>query len=95
MKKLQVNDWKWSVGEGINDAREQDGYINGVVATRYGFVSVYSQGDERNVPHTDFRFIHKGVCYVRGINRRYSLRGIARIAKRFAKEITIQMRSVG
>lgn len=64
-------------------------WINGEVATPYGFVSVYAQSpdDGRNV-YTRFDFIHKATLYMRYFKRTFSERGTTTKARQFAKEIT-------
>jgi hypothetical protein len=72
----------------IRTKRGEDGWTEGVVPTRYGFVSVYAQGDARFSPHTRLDFIWAGRWYQRSFHgKRYSHRGLVTIAVRFAQEI--------
>ena len=89
MKKLKVNDNRHSIGEGysnIHHNKEYD-YLDGIVYTKHGIVSVYSQGDDRFTHSTFLCFAVNGRCYTRRINRRYSKRYLVTLAKRFADEI--------
>ncbi|MFN6475230.1 hypothetical protein [Nostoc sp. DedQUE07] len=68
------------------DGRE---YAKGQVATKYGFVLVYSEKqDNRN--YTYFRFIWDGTEYYRGIGKSYSQRYLVTLAHRYAEEIFLK-----
>jgi hypothetical protein len=72
----------------IRTKRGEDGWTEGVVPTRHGFVSVYAQGDAQYSHHTRLDFIWAGRWYQRNFcGKRYSHRGLVTVAVRFAKEI--------
>lgn len=89
--KLKIFNDEWAVGRGCsNITRHTVGgrhYDDGVVATPHGFVDVYAQGDNECYHMTSLRFIHKQMVYSRHIHKRMTRRGMAMVAKRFAKEI--------
>jgi hypothetical protein len=66
----------------------REGWLDGEVATPWGFVVCYAQGDKNNVNHTRLDFIHDGRLYTRSfLNKRFTQRGIKTKAMQFAKEI--------
>lgn len=89
MKKLKIFDDKMTVSRGFSriHKHENSSYLTGEVATPQGFTSVYTQGDNVHFPHTRIDFVHKGVLYMRNIEKRYSAQYLVTLAKRFAKEI--------
>jgi hypothetical protein len=67
---------------------KDNGYIEGCVATRWGFVKVYSQGyagDAKPVV-TSLCIILNGLDYYRNIDAAYSERYLVTLAARFAEE---------
>ena len=90
MKKLDINNYDFTVnrpGGNIRPDKEYD-YLEGNVSTKYGYVMVYTQGDQKLRHMTALWLIHNGRQYCRHINRRYSARGIVTKANRFAKEVS-------
>ncbi len=70
---------KWS------DKRD---FVQGFVATLYGYVNVYSE--KGNLAHTSFRFISEGIEYYRAIPKNYKERYLITLAKRYAEEISLK-----
>ena len=88
-----MNDWNMKVSEPWNRVfKHPDGYLEGCVITAHGIVYVYSQGGMKDgikdVPHTTMQFVQGGRVYNRGIDKRYTKRGLVTIAHRFAKEVS-------
>jgi hypothetical protein len=68
----------------------KEGWTDGEVATPWGFVSVYAQGDDNHYYHTRLDFIHNGRLYMRNFSgKRYTPRVIKTKAMRFAKEMVL------
>jgi hypothetical protein len=89
---MKIIDDKFSVGRGfsrIEIIKNASGdYDLGVVFTPHGIVSVYAQGDENYTHLTRIDIVREGTTYVRNFNgKRYSKRGISKVAKAFAKEV--------
>ena len=64
-------------------------WLDGEVITEQGMVSIYAQGDDNCFAHTRLDFVFEGRLHMRNYpNKRYTKRGIAMLAKRFAHEIT-------
>jgi hypothetical protein len=87
-KKAEHWDDNWRMSESCSNFTKDDmnefGYwVEGIISTRYGYVTTYSQED-----HTDIRFIWDGRMYSRGWQREYSQQFIVTLAKRFVREIT-------
>lgn len=61
--------------------------VDGYVATAWGYVVVYSQGDNNFKHVTHLQFIFNGFQYTRTFNKRYTPRGIKTKAMAFAQEI--------
>lgn len=61
-------------------------YLRGVVITPYGFVYVYSQGNQSSRNLSSFEFIWNGRKHDRRIRKRMTARGLATVATRFARE---------
>lgn len=55
--------------------------IVGEVLTRHGIVQAHSDDT-----HTNLRFCHNGRLYTRYLYRGYTVRGVCRMAAKFAKE---------
>lgn len=74
---------------GYNRSEERrEGWLDGEVATPWGFVCVYAQGNEFHSHHSRLDFIHNGVQYIRHFSgKRFTKRGIKTKAMQFAKEI--------
>jgi hypothetical protein len=90
-RKIETEEWSWSVKgkEHTSWIRDYQGWTEGSIATEWGIVSVYSQGDDRFSHSTRMDIVHDGRCIARNIyGKRYSKRGLVTLAKRFAKEIT-------
>lgn len=64
-------------------------FEDGIIFTPQGIVHVYSQGDkEKNHKQSTFlRMIYKGRMYLQRRKKRYSKRGLAIIAGKFAREV--------
>jgi hypothetical protein len=84
-----MTDWSMKLDRTIGRiSTHDDGYLYGVVITRDGVVDVYSQGGEDGmVPSTTMTFAMAGRMYSRTFKKRYSKRGLATVAARFAAEI--------
>lgn len=85
MSSTKTFDDSMAVSEGFSRIDNHAGWRDGVVATPQGFVTVYSQWGAN--PHSRIDFIYKGRLLMRNRNRCYSPRGLAMLAKRFAKEV--------
>lgn len=69
----------------VNGGKE---WTDGEVATPWGFVVVYAQGDEQHYHHSRLDFIHRGRLYIRNFSgKRYTPRGLKTKAMQFAREI--------
>lgn len=64
------------------------GYEIGTMVTPYGNVNIYSQGDDKSIHYTELGFAYEGCQYTRTWRKRFSKRGLAILASRFAKEIS-------
>lgn len=87
---MEIFDVSWKVEKrGTNRTVERrELWLDGCVATPWGYVICYAQGDDENFHHTRLDFIHGGRVYCRNFNgKRYSVRGIKTKAVQFAKEI--------
>lgn len=87
---MKIFDDKISVGKtGLNRTENRnEGWVDGEVATPFGFVCCYAQGDDNHFYHTRLDFIHKGVMYMRNFSgKRYTKRGLKTKAMQFAREI--------
>src|SRR5690348_11763175 len=63
-------------------------YDEGVVATKFGFVKVYAQGNDRtSKPSTWLRFVWNGRMHDRNFDVRFTPRRMVTLADRFAREI--------
>lgn len=63
-------------------------WLDGEIATPWGFVCVYAQGDDKRYHFTRLDFIYDGKMYVRSFRgKRYTKSGAKTKAMRFAKEI--------
>ena len=60
-------------------------YFSGAVGTPAGVVLVYSQRDN---PFTTLEFLRGGRMYCRHLPRFYSALGLARVAAKFARELS-------
>lgn len=82
-------EYGYSIGKGRGRVSERkEGWTEGDVVTPHGIVSVYAQGDDKNVFITRLDFAWKGRMHIRSFQgKRYSPRGIVTKAKAFAKEI--------
>jgi hypothetical protein len=87
MKQTQIDSFGFSVGRGYSNWFKRNEYIEGDVQTKHGTVSVYIQGCEKHSNITTLRFNNLGRMNVRTHRRRFSTRGAATLAKRFAEEI--------
>lgn len=66
-------------------------YDVGSVFTPHGIVCVYAQGDASSSSYTRLDFVRSGRHHMRNfLNKRYSKRGLAKIARAFAKELISQ-----
>jgi hypothetical protein len=88
-----MQDWIFKVGNSINriathDSSDGGTWNDGTILTEYGMVDCMAQGSSNFTPHSRFDFVHKGKCYSRSYDRRFTKRGLSMIAKRFAKEIS-------
>lgn len=74
---------------GYNLTKEhREGWLDGKIATPWGFVCVYAQGDDKYYHFTRLDFIYDGKMYVRSFSgKRYTKSGAKTKAMRFAKEI--------
>ncbi len=70
-----------------SNLNSHQGWIEGTVATRYGFVTVYSQGDPMNFNWTDMQFIWGGHHHTHSIKARFTKKGLARLAHKFVRSI--------
>jgi hypothetical protein len=87
---MKIIDANWVVGkQGYNRTEERrEGWLDGEVATPWGFVVCYAQGSEKHRHHTRLDFIHNGRLYSRNFSgKRFTKRGIKTKAMKFAKEI--------
>lgn len=90
MTKPAVFDDSIGVGKtGYNRTEERkEGWLDGEVATPWGFVVVYAQGDDKHTHVTRLDFIHNGRQYMRTYNgKRFTKRGVKTKAMQFAREI--------
>jgi hypothetical protein len=72
----------------MRDCNESHGaWIEGSVLTIFGIVLAYSQGGNGNANHTTLEFVCNRRCYVRSWERRYTKRGVSRLAKQFAEDV--------
>lgn len=81
-------DDQFSVSRGFSRTESNGSYLDGEVATRHGFCTVYSQGGVR--PGDAFSridFVFNGTLHARNFTRRYTKRGLSMLAKRFTVEI--------
>ena len=85
----KIYEYTFSVGRGFNRAKElKEGWTDGEVATKHGFVVVYAQGDAEHFYVTKLEMIKDGVVYVRTFqDKRYTTRGIKTKAIQFANEL--------
>lgn len=68
----------------------KEGWMDGEVATPWGFVSIYAQGDDTHSHVTRLDFIHNGRQYIRTFSgKRFTKHGVKTKAMQFAKEIAI------
>jgi len=75
-----------SAGYGIRTHKNEVGsWLEGVVATRHGFVSVYSEQG-----HSGFRFIYQGRHYSATVPKALTDRGLTMLAGKFANYIVEQ-----
>lgn len=89
MKKVNHEDDHWALGKayGMFHMTGFD-YDLGDVATKYGFVTAYAQGDDERWHLTELRFCYLGRIYTRTWrDRRYSQKYMVTLARRFADEI--------
>lgn len=91
MARVKAYRYNWKVvgaRSTIADYRNPVGgleWLDGVVDTPFGTVSVYS--DCGGEGHTSLRMIVGGRCYCEARPRAYSQRGLAIIAHRFARRV--------
>lgn len=70
------------------ELRDSGGWIDGAVVTPWGIVLVYAQGDAVHVNNSRLDFAHNGRLHIRNFKgKRYTQRGLARVAAKFAREI--------
>lgn len=65
---------------------EHGSYLDGDVLTKYGIVSVYSQGGKN--PSTRMDFVYGGRHHMRTELKTRCIRGMAILATKFAREVT-------
>ena len=88
MEKLKIVNRSWAVGRGYGCIMNVDGtYLKGVVFTKKGIVTVYSQCDRKNASMSRMDMVVNGRTYSRRFNRRYSKRGLVTKAKEFSSEV--------
>jgi len=89
-----MNEWNMKVAAPMNRVWKHGNYLEGSVFTQHGIVYVYSQGGVFNgvtdSPHTTLQIVVRGRLYSRDIHRRYTLRGLATIANRFARDLLLR-----
>jgi len=82
-------DFSFSIGTGFSNWDiGNDDYDSGVINTINGIVSAYAQGDKEAFHSTQLRFVKNGRCHNRSWDKRYSRRGMAKLAREFSKEIS-------
>lgn len=87
---MKIFNDSFSVGKtGFNRTQDRShGWLDGEIATPWGFVIVYAQGDDNNEYLTRLDFIHKGRQYVRSFRgKRFTQRGVKTKAMQFAREL--------
>lgn len=84
---MKINNDSMSVGTGFSRIEDRGWWLDGEVATDYGFVTVYAQGDSNNFAYSRLDFIANGRLYMRTFDKRYTARGLAMKARQFAREI--------
>ncbi len=92
MSRPKTTDDRWKASTCNHVCKNKHGEWVGTVETPLGFVQVWSFtiADSRGEPDryvTTFEFIHDGMLNRRRIERRFSHRGFAIVAGRFAREI--------
>lgn len=86
---MKVYDSSWKFGNAISWIRDLEDYTEGAIATHYGIVSIYTQGDERFKYHSRLDFVYRGRLYTRNFRgKRYSHRGLVTKAREFARQVT-------
>lgn len=86
---MKVYDNNWKFGSAFSWIRDLEDWTEGTIATRYGIVSVYTQGDARVEHYSRLDFARDGRLYTRNFEgKRYSHRGLVTKAKEFARQIT-------
>lgn len=82
------------VSSAITHEKEYD-YLDGVVYTPLGIVSVYSQGDAKHRKFSSFRCILNGEYYLATVMKRYSKLGLSRVAHKFIKQAFAEQEQKG
>lgn len=90
-----MQQYHFSIGKGFSRLEDRkleggESWIDGSVVTRFGIVLAYSQGDKKSFHHTSLEFAYKGFVQVRSFDKRYTKRGIARLAKQFAEDVFLR-----
>jgi hypothetical protein len=62
-------------------------WLDGDVVTPLGIASVYTQGGNDSHYYTRIDVAHKGKLHIRNIGRRFTQRGLVRMARKFIEEI--------
>ena len=83
-----MTEWTCKVTRSMNRIyRHPAGYLQGDVVTPYGIVVAYSQGGADEYHSTNLQMVQGGRLYSVSFNRKYTQRGIATLANRFARNI--------
>jgi len=90
---MKTQNWTYSVrnssrGSINNHKCGNSDWDSGHVETRHGIVSIYAQGDAKNIHISTLRFAHNGIVHVRQFPKRYTKTGLAAVATRYAREIS-------
>lgn len=74
-------------GKCCSQIQDRGDWLDGDVMTPRGAVAVMTQGDEKSEPMTRLDLAHNGKHYIRTIGRRFTARGLAMAARKFADDI--------
>jgi len=86
---MKVYDRDWKLDDTISWIRDLEDWTEGAIATQYGIVAVYTQGDARFEYSSRLDFVHNARLYTRSFKgKRYSHRGLVTKAKEFARHVT-------
>lgn len=80
-------DDSFDIGDGFTRwAAGTNGYDDGEVILPEGIVTVLMQGDDRNRPLTRLDAVINGRLVIRTYEKRYSRRGVVRLARQLLRE---------